>query len=423
MILYLILGSAISADEVERKADDMANAIAQQNKKVEEESNAMEKAIEEKGKQLDTKEQEDKFEKASKEVDAVGDTAESQFEQKANLVAKLGEDANNAIESQAKKVEALGSKADLTEDNASKMVEDTGKQIEKATDSRETKSRMSISYTVKVPKEPPSAQMVERARYYDDYVKAYTPEQKTYHWPGEQNPPGFYDTQEETTSDIRPKPFRADDVKDEHDGMTHDEYEVSPIMRSNPKKMTFMPRFPLRFPHRKELTKYRRRHFKPYNSGPEKALLIRPTSKSDLGLFVLPSGGPRQLSSDDIKNQFEDDRLLRKAAKQPLSSQEDGGLADELRAGAEAERDMERQWAKINAIGSPELIMHWSHSGGKLGTIGNQQVSVVNPGLVDLLQTEYPEYPEKPGVTTRNLQGINRSKIKKKETVSSKTIK
>ena len=31
---------------------------------------------------------------------------------------------------------------------------------------------------------------------------------------------------------------------------------------------------------------------------------------------------------------------------------------------------MERQWAKINAIGSPELIMHWSHSGGKLGTIG-----------------------------------------------------
>ena len=197
-----------------------------------------------------------------------------------------------------------------------------GKQIEKATDSRETKSRMSISYTVKVPKEPPSAQMVERARYYDDYVKAYTPEQKTYHWPGEQNPPGFYDAQEETTSDIRPKPFRADDVKDEHDGMAHDEYEVSPIMRSNPKKMTFMPRFPLRFPHRKELTKYLRHRFKPYNSGPEKALLIRPTSKSDLGLFVLPSGGPRQLSSDDVKNQFEDDRLLRKAAKQPLSSQE-----------------------------------------------------------------------------------------------------
>lgn len=73
------------ADEVESKADDMAEAIAEQNKKVEEESNAMEKAIDEKSKQVDTKEQENKFEKASKQVDAVGDAADSKFEEKGEL--------------------------------------------------------------------------------------------------------------------------------------------------------------------------------------------------------------------------------------------------------------------------------------------------------------------------------------------------
>lgn len=69
-------------DQVERKADDMANAIAQQNKKVEQQSDAMEKAIEDKAKQLNTKEQEENFEKASKEVNAVEDAAETKFEQK-----------------------------------------------------------------------------------------------------------------------------------------------------------------------------------------------------------------------------------------------------------------------------------------------------------------------------------------------------
>lgn len=70
------------ADQVERKADDMATAIAQQNKKVEQQSDAMEKAIEDKEKQLNTKEQEETFEKASKEVNAVEDAAETKFEQK-----------------------------------------------------------------------------------------------------------------------------------------------------------------------------------------------------------------------------------------------------------------------------------------------------------------------------------------------------
>lgn len=76
----------LKADEVETKADNMAEAIAQQNKKVEEESKAMEKAIDEKGKQVDTKEQEDKFEKASEKVDAMGNAADKKFEQKGNVL-------------------------------------------------------------------------------------------------------------------------------------------------------------------------------------------------------------------------------------------------------------------------------------------------------------------------------------------------
>ena len=76
----------LKADEVETKADNMAEAIAQQNKKVEEESKAMEKAIDEKGKQVDTREQEDKFEKASEKVDAMGNAADKKFEQKGNVL-------------------------------------------------------------------------------------------------------------------------------------------------------------------------------------------------------------------------------------------------------------------------------------------------------------------------------------------------
>lgn len=76
MILFLFKG-----DEVEKKADDMANAIAQQNKKVEEQSEAMERAIDNKGKLVDTKEK-DKFQKASEKVVAVGDAADKKFEQK-----------------------------------------------------------------------------------------------------------------------------------------------------------------------------------------------------------------------------------------------------------------------------------------------------------------------------------------------------
>lgn len=60
----------------------MAKAIEQQNKKVEEESEAMEKAIDNKGKLVDAKEEEDKFEKASENMAAVGDAAEKKLDQK-----------------------------------------------------------------------------------------------------------------------------------------------------------------------------------------------------------------------------------------------------------------------------------------------------------------------------------------------------
>lgn len=75
-----------------------------------------------------------------------------------------------------------------------------------------------------------------------------------------------------------------------------------------------------------------------------------------------------------------------------------------------AEDNMERQWMKINAIGSPELLLHWPRTSKKLGAIGQQQVSVVSPGEVDLLQTEYPDYP-KPKAMGTNVPGIIRSRI------------
>ena len=81
-MLMMIILFPFKGDEVEKKADNMANAIAQQNKKVEEQSEAMERAIDDKGKLVDAKEEEDKFEKASEKVDAVGDAADKKFEQK-----------------------------------------------------------------------------------------------------------------------------------------------------------------------------------------------------------------------------------------------------------------------------------------------------------------------------------------------------
>ena len=87
-------------------------------------------------------------------------------------------------------------------------------------------------------------------------------------------------------------------------------------------------------------------------------------------------------------------------------------ITEEMRKSA-AEDNMERQWMKINAIGSPELLLHWPRTSKKLGAIGQQQVSVVSPGEVDLLQTEYPDYP-KPKATGTDVPGFIRSKISRK---------
>ena len=94
-------------------------------------------------------------------------------------------------------------------------------------------------------------------------------------------------------------------------------------------------------------------------------------------------------------------------------------ITEEMRK-SDAEENMERQWMKINAIGSPELLLHWPRTSKNLGTIGQQQVSVVSPGEVDLLQTEYPEYP-KTKTMGSDFPGIVRSKIRKKIRMSSKT--
>ena len=97
-------------------------------------------------------------------------------------------------------------------------------------------------------------------------------------------------------------------------------------------------------------------------------------------------------------------------------------ITQELRKSA-AENNMERQWMKINAIGSPELLLHWPHTSKKLGAIGQQQVSVVSPGEVDLLQTEYPEYP-KPKAMESDVPGVIRSRIsRKRKAMTSKKLK
>ncbi|KAJ7353796.1 hypothetical protein OS493_032381 [Desmophyllum pertusum] len=169
-------------DEVESKADDMAKAIEQQNKKVEEASQAMEKAINDKGKLVDDKKEEEKFEKASENMDAVGEAADKKLDQKANLVDKLADNANTAMENQAKKVEALGSRADLAEDRASKLVEKIGNKIERKVKDPETskpRSRMTISYTVPFPHDPPNNQLLESGDH-DNEIKSNTEEEKTY---------------------------------------------------------------------------------------------------------------------------------------------------------------------------------------------------------------------------------------------------
>lgn len=386
----------------------MAEAIAEQNKKVEEESNALEKAIDEKSKQVDTKEQENKFERASKQVDAVGDAADSKFEEKANLVDKLGTDANNAIENQANKVEALGSQTDMAEDNASKMVDKIGKQIEKETDSTHPNSRTSISYTVQVPNEPHADQMIQKASDYDNYIRSNEEAEKSYPWPGDYKPLGDSNSQEEPKSDTSLKPLATYNPKIESDASVNEDFQgpPDPGMRGSLKKLFYMRHSPFRVAHRRRLRGHHRHH------------RLRGSKGDETGLLVLPRGGPQQLS-EDVRDQLEDDQLLKKVSSAPFGNYEDTDMTAELKTSAAAEQDIERQWININTIGSPEYAIQWPQAARKTGNIGQQQFSVVSPGEVELLQTEYPEYPNPKGLGG-DFRGITRSKIKEKTALSSK---
>lgn len=203
---------------------------------------------------------------------------------------------------------------------------------------------MSISYTVRVPHEPPTDEMPEMAEY-DNAIKSNTEEEKTYPWPLRQNVhgyiPDFHHNPDESASDMSLKPFKVDNAAVDHDALSNEGFMETPSLRNHLEKMFYMPRrptplpesasLPSPLPERSPLRPFlphhrrfgrRRHHFKEYGPRMGKEGLIQPTSKSsDLGLLVLPSGGPNRLS-EDVRNQLEDDELLRKAAKQAFNNDE-----------------------------------------------------------------------------------------------------
>lgn len=61
---------------------------------------------------------------------------------------------------------------------------------------------------------------------------------------------------------------------------------------------------------------------------------------------------------------------------------------------------MEQKWSRINALGSPELMHRWPFLGKHLGSLKGQQISVVSPEQVELMQTEFPDYPRQKEVQT-----------------------
>lgn len=174
---------------------------------------------------------------------------------------------------------------------------------------------------VKVPKEPHADQMIQKAsdysKDYDDFIQSNQEALRTYPWPGSYKPSIPYDNQEEEmASDINTKAFEDNNARIENDALESEGYEVSPSARRNIRKLFYMSHLPFPFPHHRRHGRHR------HHRRPEKALSVPPTAKSsDVGLFVLPSGGPRLLSPD-IKNQLEDDQLLRKTAKEPLNNDE-----------------------------------------------------------------------------------------------------
>lgn len=180
--------------------------------------------------------------------------------------------------------------------------------------------------------------MVERAQYNNDNeIKSNAEEEKTYPWPVRQDVhgyiPDFHSNPDESASDMSLKPFKEDNKEVDHDALSNEEFMETPGLRRHLAKMFYTPSRPaflperLPFaqrplvPHRKRFGRHRH-HLRRYGPRMGKTGLIQPTSKSsDLGLLVLPSGGPNKLS-EDVRNQLEDDQLLRKAAKQAFNNDE-----------------------------------------------------------------------------------------------------
>lgn len=215
-----------------------------------------------------------------------------------------------------------------------------GNKIEKKVKGHEStgkpKSRMSISYTVDVPHEPSTDQMVDRAEY-ENQIKSNTEEEKSYPWPLRQDVhgyiPDFHPNPDEGASDMSLKPFQEDDKAVDHDAMSNEGFMETPGLRRHLQKMFYMPSRPASLPESRPLVQHplvphgksfgrRRHHLRRYGPRMGKVGIVQPTSKSsDLGLLVLPSGGPNKLS-EDVRNQLEDDQLLRKAAKQAFNNDE-----------------------------------------------------------------------------------------------------
>lgn len=206
---------------------------------------------------------------------------------------------------------------------------------------------MSISYTVPVPHEVPTNKMADRDEH-ENEIKSNAEEEKTYPWPLRQElhgyVPDFHHSPDEGGSDMSLKPFKDDNAAVDHDALSNEGFMETPSLRSHLEKMFYMPRRPTELPdspslpprlperpllpprqflsHHKRFGRRRHHHFKEYDPRMEKGGLVQPTSKSsDLGLLVLPSGGPNRLS-EDVRNQLEDDELLRKAAKQAFNNDE-----------------------------------------------------------------------------------------------------
>ena len=74
--------TVFDTDTIKDRNDAMVKSIAEQNQKVERESDNLVKAIDERGKKIESKEEDEKFQKASSKIDDLMKNAENAVEQK-----------------------------------------------------------------------------------------------------------------------------------------------------------------------------------------------------------------------------------------------------------------------------------------------------------------------------------------------------